>query len=151
MKTILTIISLFLTTLLSAQNDTLELIVDLKNIETRDIRNMIPDSKFTTPLKDTTLTGEIVELCKGYHIHHLGYILGILKIKSSITDSIFQIILPDNDQVNHLTKGQQVTVIIEPYNPDDKELNETTGLTCTTIRGSNLSKLKKIKTGTNNK
>lgn len=143
MKTILTITLLFLTTFLSAQNDTIERIVDIKNLEKRDIKNMIPDSNYTTLPKDTTLTGEIIEVCNGYRPHFGGPVLGILKIKSASTDSIFQVIIEEKIEIGFLTKGQQVTIEVAPYDPHDRELNQTTRLTCTTITGFNLSKLKK--------
>ena len=138
--------------MISAQNDTLRMWVDLKNLETNELRNIIPDSNFTTSSKDTTLTGEIIEICDGFHSHHIGYVLGILKLRPATTDSTFQIVFQDNEQIEPLTEGQQVTLKVKPYDPDDKIFSRTTGLTCTTITGYNLYRLKKIKkTGANNK
>lgn len=145
MKRLLFVLYLFIPSVLAAQTYTIQIVVDIKDLDPSELRMKLPDSNFTTSIRDTVIRGEILEICNGSYAHPAGFVLGVLKVKSSKSDTIYQIVVQKNNQIEGLEIGQQIRAFVKPYHPKDAALNKTTGLACSAITGYNLYQLRKVK------
>ena len=114
---------------------------DLKRLPIGEIRLMTPDTNFTTINKDSTLNGEIIEIC-GSQILLLGQTIGVLKLKTSNEIYPFQVLFFDNNLVEGYKTEDIMKLSVAPYNHKDEKLNSSTGITCIGINGFNLCRLK---------
>lgn len=113
---------------------------DLAKLTKREVRNALPDSDYTTSKQDTLLFGQVLEVCVPIWMHFGGGSAGVIKIRPSKSDSVYQIIFTMDDSIQDLIIGQTLEFEVEPYSPEDSDFDEI-GLSCMAIKRWNLFKL----------
>lgn len=142
MKKYLTILFFFLSLVNFAQSDS-SFVSTIKQLPIHEMRLMTPDSNFTTVNNDSIIIGEIVEICKSqYNI--AGQTVGVIKLLTNNSNVNFQVLFFDNLLITDLEIGANVNFEIQPYSPNNEDLNKTMGVCCVAINGYNLGILKKV-------
>ncbi|MFT5822644.1 MAG: hypothetical protein ACI8ZM_003900 [Crocinitomix sp.] len=137
MRNILTILCFFITLCSFGQSDSIY-VTNGKELPIEDIRLMTPDTNFTTIENDSIVNGEIIEICRS-SFTIFGQLVGLIQLQTESMNKPFQILILDNQFISELEIGKTVSLKISPYNPGNKDLNQSTGLCCIGINGYNLS------------